>query len=368
LNTYCCDDDEWKNKLYRSGYLIKSMNSYIDGNEHACVGAVAVGDLTEHGCAQEIIAFRQNFEHDYPGRSGGCVASEGDDGGYLRGGKHGALKKPAYPLIGNHSDMSRKNCESACDCNDMNDDKCFTTYSQTYIRKRVQNALYDPPTTFDRHLLGGNYYHSRDGDIYAYEWGSYHFIVADLWAGYAGWSHRHITNWDKMRWLKNYLENAVGDSGKPVLLFQHYGWDSLSKHDDWWNDAQRQDLTDLLCRKGTLYPDATYCNPYNVLGIFTGHRHQEKHIAITAGQDKHGNDVIFDNYVVDDSGPVDFDNKTGYYVVKLGLDGDGDSAAIRIDRKTHAWNHDRTNFESSYAEGTAPGGYKKSYNLAFLDW
>jgi len=368
LNTYLGDDDEWKNKLYRTGYLIKTMNSHIDGHKQDCVGVVAVGDLTEHGCAQEIIAFRRNFEHDYPGHHGGCVASEGKDGGYMRGGKHGPLKKPVYPLIGNHSDMSRDNCDSACDCNDMNDDKCYTTYTQNYIRKRVQNALYDPPTIFNRQLLGGSYYHSRTGDIYAYEWGSYHFIVADLWMGYAGWNDRHKTNWDKMRWLKNYLENAIGDSGKPVLLFQHYGWDSLSKHDDWWNDAERKDLTDLLCRKGTLYPDATYCNPYNVLGIFTGHRHQEKHITISAGQDKDGNEVAFDNYVVDDSGPVDFDNKTGFYIVKLGLNGDGESAAMEIGRKTHSWNKARTNFDSSYEAGTVDNGYKKSYKLAFLDW
>ncbi len=368
LNTYCCDDDEWKNKLYRTGYLIKSMNSHIDGHKQDCVGVVAVGDLTEHGCAQELIAFRQNFEHDYPGHHGGCVASEGEDGGYMRGGKHGPLKKPVYPLIGNHSDMSRDNCDEACDCHDMDSDGCYTTYTQSYIRKRVQNALYDPPTTLDSRLLKKNYYHSKTGDIYAYEWGSYHFIVADLWMGYAGWDNRHKTNWDKMRWLKEYLENAIGDSNKPILIFQHYGWDSLSKHDDWWNDAERKDLTDLLCRKGTLYPDATYCNPYNVLGIFTGHRHQEKHITITAGQDKDGNDVMFDNYVVDDSGPVDFDSKTGFYIVKLGLDGEGESATMEIGRKTHLWNKARTNFDSSYEAGTVDNGYKKSYKLAFLDW
>jgi len=367
LNTYSGDGDEWQDKLYRTGYLIKSMNSHIDDHKQDCVGVVAVGDLTEHGCAQEIIAFRQNFEHDYPGHHGGCVASEGDDGGYMRGGKHGHLKKPVYPLIGNHSDMSRDNCDEACDCNDMNDDKCFTTYTQNYIRERVQNALYNPPTTLDRRLLKKDYYHSKTGDIYAYEWGSYHFIVADFWVGYAGWKHRHKTNWDKMKWLKNHLENAIGDSGKPILIFQHYGWDSLSKHDDWWNDAERQDLTDLLCRKGTLYPDATYCNPYNVLGIFTGHRHQEKHITISAGQDKEGNDVTFDNYVVDDSGPVDFDHKTGYYIVNLGLDGDGNSATMRIDRRTHAWDKKKTSFISSKETGKGTY-YKKSYKLAFLDW
>ena len=76
--------------------------------------------------------------------------------------------------------------------------------------------------------------------------------------------------------MKQDLATYAGD-GRPVILFQHYGWDTFSTerwdpasrtYDDqgsgpphWWGDADRQALLSAL--KG-----------YNVVGVFHGHQHE----------------------------------------------------------------------------------------------
>ena len=65
--------------------------------------------------------------------------------------------------------------------------------------------------------------------------------------------------------LKEYLERAVGNTGKPVILLQHYGFDGFSMNDwNWWTPKQRQALYQLLAN-------------YNVTAIFHGHNHHAEH-------------------------------------------------------------------------------------------
>lgn len=115
----------------------------------------------------------------------------------------------------------------------------------------------------------GNY--DVDSDCYSWDWGGLHLVQAHRFGGDT--SHGFPSC---LPWLRQDLKNAASD-GRPVVLFQHYGWDAFSterwdpaghRFDDtgsgrphWWSDADRAALVDTL-------------SGYNVIGIFHGHQHE----------------------------------------------------------------------------------------------
>lgn len=110
-----------------------------------------------------------------------------------------------------------------------------------------------------------------DTDCYSWDWGGLHLVQTHRFAGDTG--HAALSS---LPWLKQDLATYAGD-GRPVILFQHYGWDIFSierwdpakrTYDDegtgsphWWGEADRQALLSAL--KG-----------YNVIAIFHGHQHE----------------------------------------------------------------------------------------------
>ncbi|MEI9429036.1 metallophosphoesterase [Mesorhizobium sp. Cs1299R1N3] len=110
-----------------------------------------------------------------------------------------------------------------------------------------------------------------DTDCYSWDWGGLHLVQTHRFAGDTG----HGAD-NSLPWLKQDLATYAAD-GRPVILFQHYGWDSFSMErwdtvkrvfDDggkgashWWSDADRQAL--LAALKG-----------YNVVAVFHGHQHE----------------------------------------------------------------------------------------------
>jgi cytolysin (calcineurin-like family phosphatase) len=109
-----------------------------------------------------------------------------------------------------------------------------------------------------------------DSDCYSWDWGGLHLVQTHRFAGDTG--HGAPSG---LPWLKRDLAAYAAD-GRPVVLFQHYGWDAFSierwdsarhTYDDegsgvphWWSDADRKAL--LAALQG-----------YNVIGIFHGHQH-----------------------------------------------------------------------------------------------
>lgn len=107
-------------------------------------------------------------------------------------------------------------------------------------------------------------------DCYSWNWGGLHLVQMHRFAGDTG--KGAVSG---LPWLKADLANA-GD-GRPVVLFQHYGWDPFSLErwdpsretfdDDgagaphWWNDDNRRAMLEVL-------------RGYNVVGIFHGHQHE----------------------------------------------------------------------------------------------
>ena len=108
-------------------------------------------------------------------------------------------------------------------------------------------------------------------DCYSWDWGGLHLVQLHRFAGDA--SKGAV---GALGWLGKDLQTYAGDS-RPVILFQHYGWDpfSVERWDPaartfdatgagkphWWSDDDRRAMRAAI--KG-----------YNVIGVFHGHQHE----------------------------------------------------------------------------------------------
>jgi len=80
---------------------------------------------------------------------------------------------------------------------------------------------------------------SADGLHYSWDWGQVHFVQLNLYPGSAGEEYLNI--WRRrisgdarypkhsLEFLIDDLRRNVGSSGRPVVLFEHYGFDSWSE-------------------------------------------------------------------------------------------------------------------------------------------
>lgn len=107
-------------------------------------------------------------------------------------------------------------------------------------------------------------------DSYSWDWGGLHLVHLQRFGGDE--TKGAVSG---LSWLQQDLATYAAD-GRPVVLFQHYGWDPFSierwdpammTFDDkgvgkahWWTEDDRQAL--LAALKG-----------YNVIGLFHGHEH-----------------------------------------------------------------------------------------------
>lgn len=121
-----------------------------------------------------------------------------------------------------------------------------------------------------------------DSDCYSWSWGGLHLVQCHRFAGDATKGSVNA-----LPWLKRNLATRAAD-GRPVVLFQHYGWDPFSierwdkkasTFDDegagsphWWSDADRQAIVEAL-------------QGYNVIAVFHGHQHETPMIYQADGLD-----------------------------------------------------------------------------------
>ncbi len=137
-----------------------------------------------------------------------------------------------------------------------------------------------PSVFFKPAVPAGNYdYYS---DCYSWDWGGLHLVQL----------HRFPGDTRKgaiscLPWLKSDLASYAGD-GRPVIVFQHYGWDTFSieawspelKAFDpmgsgparWWGADEREAALAAL-------------ENYNVIGLFHGHEHNTPMIYRQGGID-----------------------------------------------------------------------------------
>jgi cytolysin (calcineurin-like family phosphatase) len=126
-----------------------------------------------------------------------------------------------------------------------------------------------PSVVFKPPVPAGNY--DVESDCYSWDWERLHLVQTHR---YAGDTAKGASS--GLAWLKADLKANASD-GRPVVIFQHYGWDPFSLErwdpqktafDDqgrgaphWWTDADRDSLVEALAG-------------YNVVGLFHGHEHE----------------------------------------------------------------------------------------------
>ena len=122
-----------------------------------------------------------------------------------------------------------------------------------------------PSVIFKPAVPAGNY--DLESDDYSWDWDGVHLVQAHRFAG-----DRTKGAADGLPWLTRDLAANAAD-GRPVVLFQHYGWDefSLERWDPskntftdegsgaphWWSEADRQAILSAIAG-------------YNVVGISKG--------------------------------------------------------------------------------------------------
>ncbi|KQS74531.1 metallophosphoesterase [Rhizobium sp. Leaf384] len=185
---------------------------------------------------------------------------------YAQGQDPQHVHMPVYVGLGNH-DLDQDGPPSHPD------------WYRRELRDYVE-VNHRPSVFFTPSLPADNY--DVDSDNYAWNWGRLHLVQLQRFGG----DDRKgaVSGLD---WLKNDLATFAAD-GRPVVLFQHYGWDRFSierwdaghgTFDDeaagaphWWSDAERAALLEAL--KG-----------YNVIGIFHGHEHDTPMVYKAGGID-----------------------------------------------------------------------------------
>lgn len=220
---------------------------------HRPAGIVMGGDMTDDGGGQVAIPGEgtqlQQFAHRYQ-------QGTGPD----------QVHFPVYTGLGNH-DL------------DQNGPPAHPDWYRREMRDYVE--LNHRPTVFYKPPLPAIDY-DLYSDNYSWNWGDLHLIQAERFAGDA--SKGAV---DSLPWLKRDLATFAA-GGRPVILFQHYGWDpfSIGKWDParhiydpdglgpsrWWSPENRAALIAAL--KG-----------FNVIGIFHGHEHPTPMIYSREGYD-----------------------------------------------------------------------------------
>ncbi|ESY14438.1 MULTISPECIES: metallophosphoesterase [unclassified Mesorhizobium] len=227
----------------------RSAGSRID----APLGLVVGGDITDDGGGQitepsegtQLLQFSQRYQQ-----------GVGPD----------RVHMPVYVGLGNH-DL------------DQNGSPPHVDWYRRELRDYVEinhrpGVFFKPPVPATEYDV--------DTDCYSWDWGGLHLVQTHRFAGDTG---RGAVS--SLPWLTQDLATYAAD-GRPVILFQHYGWDTFSverwdpakrTYDDdgagaphWWSEADRQAL--LAALKG-----------YNVIAIFHGHQHEVPMIYKSDGLD-----------------------------------------------------------------------------------
>jgi hypothetical protein len=181
-------------------------------------GVLVLGDLVDEGSAQDAMIFWKEFVDDYG----------------INGERR--LAYPVYEGVGNHDGGPEDTVRRG-------------------VRKR----------NLERKNLTGI---SSNGLHYSWDWGRVHFVQINLYPGSSGddiinpWGGRFEGSWKdpehSLEFLIDDLSKNVGQSGRPVIILQHYGFDEWSK--GWWSENERLAFYDAI-------------KDYNVIAIFWGHSH-----------------------------------------------------------------------------------------------
>ena len=206
------------------------------------LGIVVGGDMTDDGGGQVALPEEGSQLRQFSQR-------------YQQGTGPDRVHFPVYTGLGNH-DLDQDGRPPNVDWyrRELRDYVEMNHRSSVFFKPPVPVTNYDPIT-----------------DNYSWDWGGLHLVQTHKFAGDV--SKGAI---DSLPWLKADLAAYAGD-GRPVVLFQHFGWDPFSTEvwdpaartfDDtgdgephWWSEAQREALHAAI-------------RDYNVVAVFHGHQHE----------------------------------------------------------------------------------------------
>jgi hypothetical protein len=208
--------------------MVREMNSMpgqmypedfgLKGKIHTPRGVIILGDIVDDGEAPDVLSTWQEYVEDFG----------------LKG--EGLLAFPVYEGFGENDGPSNG-----------------------LVRNNLKNRNKIRPSI--RSL-------SADGLHYSWDWGKVHFVHLNLYPGRAGeellnYWHRRISSDARypkysLDFLIEDLRRNVGGPDRPVIIFQHYGFDSWSE--TFWTERERNAFLNAI-------------EPYNVVAIFWGHSH-----------------------------------------------------------------------------------------------
>jgi cytolysin (calcineurin-like family phosphatase) len=217
------------------------------------LGLVIGGDMTDDGGGQVKVPGEGHQLLQFSSR-------------YQEGAGPDRVHFPVYNGLGNH-DLDQDGVPPHLDW--------YRRELRDYVElNHRQTVFYKPPTAVANYDI--------ESDNYSWDWGGLHLVQLQRFGGDT--NKGAISGLD---WLKQDLANSAAD-GRPVVLFQHYGWDpfSLEKwdpakmtfddegsgHAHWWGEDERAALLGAI--KG-----------YNVVGLFHGHEHDTPMIYNQQGLD-----------------------------------------------------------------------------------
>ncbi len=214
--------DQWGDNESLNKAAIDRMNN-LEGTAWPAVaggspieeirGVLVPGDLTDSGTSSNLYGYW------FFGHIDGFVDDYGING-------NGRLQYEVYEGYGNH---------------DIHDPATGVVLSEIASRNQVRTGVTNI---------------SANGLHYSFDWGHAHFVNLNVYPGGAGDAE------DSLGFLVQDLQSQVGDSGRPVILYHHYGFDPFST--SWWTYEER------LAYKAALAG-------YNVVAIFSGHNHAAQH-------------------------------------------------------------------------------------------
>lgn len=161
---------------------------------------------------------------------------------------------PVYAGLGNH-DLDQDGAPGEVDW--------YRRELRDYVELKHRSGVFFKPS-----VPADNY--DVASDSYSWNWGGLHLVQLQRFGGDTNKGAE-----SGLAWLARDLAEYATD-GRPVVLFQHYGWDAFSTErwdpdavtfdehgagqPHWWTEEERQALLDAV-------------KNYNIVGLFHGHEH-----------------------------------------------------------------------------------------------
>lgn len=242
-------------------------------------GVLVAGDLTQNGYKSTTLRppfwkTKSYEEFDRYKEEWGLSNSDGSNN---------ELRFRVFEGYGNHDDLNGKgNSPDPLDykhyCGDSNNeftDKCTNPIINEVRKRNRTRATWVGSglrgfwsDNFTREGPEGGNNRWNGGLHYSWDWEGVHFVSVNLYGGQRGSDGSQNFPRNASRFLKNDLEKRVGNSGRPVVIMQHVGFEQWStmhpskikKSVETWSCEERSKLAAITA-------------PYNVIAYFSGHEH-----------------------------------------------------------------------------------------------